>query len=64
MSRKNGPVMSIELGLEDVVVNITCAYAKQMGYIENEKETFLEHMDQELSATQDCESVIVAGHLN
>ena len=32
--------------------------------IENEKETFWEHMDQELSATPDAESVIVGGFLN
>ena len=32
--------------------------------IENEKETFWEHMDQELSATPDAESVIVGGYLN
>ena len=49
--RKNDPVMSFELGLEEIVVNIMCAYAPQMGCIENEKETFWEHMDQELSAT-------------
>ena len=41
-----------------------CAYAPQVGYIENEKETFWEHIDQELSATQDGESVIVGGHLH
>ena len=40
MSRKNDPVMSIELGLEEMVVNIMCAYAPQVGYIEKEKETF------------------------
>ena len=34
------PVMSIELGLEEMVVNIMCAYAPQVGCIENEKETF------------------------
>ena len=51
VSRKNDPVMSIELGLEEMVVNIMCAYAPQMGCIENEKETFWKHMDQELRAT-------------
>ena len=40
VSRKNDPVMSIELGLEEIVVNIMCAYAPQVGCIENEKETF------------------------
>ena len=39
VSRKSDPVMSncIELGLEEVVVNIMCAYAPQVGCIENEK---------------------------
>ena len=47
-----------------MMVNIICAYAPQMGCIEDEKETFWEHMDQELSATQDGERVIVGGYLN
>ena len=46
------------------MVNIICAYAPQMGCIEDEKETFWEHMDQELSATPDGERVIVGGYLN
>ena len=41
-----------------------CAYAQQMGCIENEKDTFWEHIDQELSRTQDGESVIVVEELN
>ena len=42
------------------MVNSMCVYAPQGGCIENEKETCWEHyMDQELSATQDGESVIV-----
>ena len=53
VSRKNGPVMSIDLGLDDVVVSIMCAYVPQVCCIENEKESFWEHVDQELSATQD-----------
>ena len=40
VSRKSDPVMSIELGLEEMVINIMCAYAPQVGCIENEKETF------------------------
>ena len=62
MSRKGDPVMSrpIEIGLEEMVM---CA-APQVGCIENEKETFWEHTDQELSATQDGESAIVGGDLN
>ena len=43
VSRKIYPMMSIKLGLEEMVVNIMCAYAPQVGYIENEKETFWEH---------------------
>ena len=57
-------MVSIELGLEDMVVNIMCAYDPQVGCIGNEKEMFWEHMDQELSATQDGESVIVGGDIN
>ena len=55
--------MTIELGLEEMVVNIMCACAPQVGCIENEKERFGK-MDQELSATLDGESVIVGGYLN
>ena len=33
-----------------MVVNIICAYAPRVVCIENEKETFWEQMDQELSA--------------
>ena len=40
MSRNSDPVMTIELGLEEMVVNIMCVYAPQVGCIENEKETF------------------------
>ena len=36
--------MSIELGLEDMVVNIMCAFDPQVGCIENEKEMFWEHI--------------------
>ena len=32
--------MTIELGLEEMVVNIMCACAPQVGCIENEKESF------------------------
>ena len=31
VSRKSDPVMSIELGLEWMVVNIMCAYSPQLG---------------------------------
>ena len=34
--RKSDPVMSIELGLEQMVVNIMCAYVPQVGCVENE----------------------------
>ena len=56
--------MSIELGLEEMVINILCVYAPQVGFIKNEEETFWEHLDQELSATQDGDSVTVGGDLN
>ena len=61
VSRKSDPVMSIELVLEG---GIMCDYAPQVDCIENKKETFWEHTDQELSATQDGESVIVGGYLS
>ena len=35
-----------------------------MGCMDNEKETFWEHIDQELTATQDGESVIGGGYQN
>ena len=38
--RNSDPVMTIELGLEEMMVNIMCACAPQVGCIENEKETF------------------------
>ena len=38
--------------------------APQASYIEEEKETFWEQMDQELSPTLDGERVIVGGDLN
>ena len=47
-----------------MVFNILCADAPQVGCIDNEKYTFWEHLDQELSATPDGESVIVGGYLN
>ena len=39
VSRNSDPVMPIELGLEEMVVNIMCACAPQVGCIDNEKET-------------------------
>ena len=40
VSRNSDPVMTIELGLEEIVVNIMCACSPQVGCIYNEKETF------------------------
>ena len=40
VSRNSDPVMTNELVLEEMVVNIMCACAPQVGCIENEKETF------------------------
>ena len=62
--RKSDPVMTIELGVEEMVVNIMCASGPQVGCIENETNVLGTYMDQELSATQDGESVIVGGYLN
>ena len=39
VSRNSDPVMTIELGLEEMVVNIMFACVPQVGCIENEKET-------------------------
>ena len=40
MSRNSDPLMTIEQGLEEMVVNIMCACAPQVGCVENEKLTF------------------------
>ena len=40
LSRNSDPVMTIELGLEEMVVNIMCARAPQVVCIENEKKRF------------------------
>ena len=64
VSKRNDRVMSIKLGVEETVVNIIGAYAPQVGCTEEEKETFREQMDQELSATLDDERVIVGGDIN
>ena len=64
VSKRSDRVMRIKLGVEETVVNIICAYAPQVGCTEEEKETFWEQMDQELSATLDDERVIVGGDLN
>ena len=63
VSKRSDRVMSIKLGVEKTVVNIICAYAPQVGCTEEEKETFWEQMDQELSATLDGERLIVGGDL-
>ena len=49
VSKRSDRVMSIKLGVEETVVNIICAYAPQVFCTEEEKETFWEQMDQELS---------------
>ena len=64
VSKRSDRVMSIELGVEETVVNIICAYAPQVGCTEEEKETFWEQMDREMSATLDDERVIVGVDLN
>ena len=47
-----------------MVVNILCTYASSSGLYRECKIKFWEHLDQELSATLDGESVTVGGHLN
>ena len=47
-----------------MLINIVGAYAPQVGCIENEKTRVGNIMDQELSATQDGESVVLGGYLN
>ena len=64
VSKRSYRVMSIKLRVEETVINIICAYAPQVGCTEEEKETFWEQMDEELSSTLDDERVIVGGHLN
>ena len=56
----------LNLPLATPLTSCVLINAPQVGYIENEKYTFWEHniMDQELSVTQDGESVIVGGYLN
>ena len=56
VSRKSYPVMSIELGLEDMVVNIITLHKWVVLRMKNKR---FVNMDQELKATQDHESVIV-----
>ena len=43
VSRNSDPMITIELGLEEMVVNIMCACAPQVRCIENEKEMFWSH---------------------
>ena len=64
VSKRSDRVISINLGVEETVVNSICVYAPQVGCTEEEKETFWEQIDQELSATLDDETVIVGGDLN
>ena len=64
VSKRSDSVMSIKLGVEATVVNIICAYAPQVGCTEEEKETFWEQMDQELSAIREGERVILDVVLN
>ena len=61
--KRSARVMNLKLGVDDTVVNIICADAPQVGCSEEEKETFWEQMDQELSATMGGERVIVRGDL-
>ena len=40
VSRTNEGVMNVNLGIGEMVVNVICAYAPQVGCVEEEKETF------------------------
>ena len=62
--RTNDPVMSVNLGIEETVVKVICAYTPQVGCEEEEKETFWRQMEQELRAIPEGERVIVGGYLN
>ena len=66
VSKMSDRVMSITLGVEEAVINIICVYAPppQVCCTEEEKESFWEQMDQELSATLEGECVVVGGDLN
>ena len=59
--RLSDAVMSSELRLEDMVINIMCANAPQVWRMKNKH---FGNMDQQLSLTHDVESVIVGGYLN
>ena len=64
VSRTNGRVMSVKLGIGETVLNVICAYAPQVGCEDEENETFWRQMDQELRAIPEGEMVIVGGDLN
>lgn len=63
INRRSDKVMSVKLSLKDMVINIICMYAPQVGCSEEEKEKFWEQMDQELSGTLEGERVVVGGDL-
>ncbi|XP_068229741.1 uncharacterized protein [Palaemon carinicauda] len=65
-NRKNDRIMSLKLGLGVTIANVVCSSATQTGYTEEEKDTFLEEMDQELGKIPARERVIIGdlnGHL-
>ena len=64
VERRSDRVMSIKLGVEDVAVNIICAYAPQVGCTAAEKEAFWEQLDEEMRATPEGERVIMGADLN
>ena len=64
VSRNSDPVMSIELGLEEIWWLTSCVLMLHKWVVSRMKKRRFGNMDQELSETQDGESVIVGGYLN
>ena len=63
VNRRNDRVKSIKLCFEENL-NVVCAYAPQVGSVEEEKEELWEQLEEELSLMPDGERVILGGDLN
>ena len=64
VKRVSDRIMVIKLCMEGEMVNIACVYAPQAGCEEEEKESFWEEMDQELSGIPAGERLIIGGDMN
>ena len=64
VKRVSDRIMIIKLCLEGTMVNIASVYAPQSGCEEEEKESFWEEMDQELSEIPAEERMIIGGDMN